>query len=194
MPRHDTVLKPLVDLLPRWIRPNHLVWARVILTVPIGFAILQGRWIIAPSLFILASALDVLDGSLARLRQQVTPAGEMLDPIADKLLFGVTFALLGFTLLPANLFLTVLMVEFVTFLGAATTASIWYRIHHEEPRVSANRYGKYKTALYFVATLLLFFSPFSLILYRVSVTLYYLGLLAAIISMVAYNLNLAKKA
>jgi cardiolipin synthase len=165
---------------------------RILLLFPIAFAIIQGSWIVAALLFIIASALDVLDGPLARIRNQVTTTGAALDPIADKLFFITTFILLGFNLLPANLFLAVIIVEIVTVLGAATTSAVWYHRYGKEPRVDANHFGKYKTVCYFIATLLLFLAPQSLTIFMASLVVYYLGLLGAILSIVAYNLGIAK--
>jgi CDP-diacylglycerol--glycerol-3-phosphate 3-phosphatidyltransferase len=194
MARYDTLIAKLVTIIPRNLTPNHLAVIRLVCAIPIAFAILNAWYLTALGIFILASALDVIDGTLARTRGQVSTAGEMLDPIADKILFGVTFALLGFSLLPANLYLSVLMVEFVTILGAAVTSSVWYWVHREEPRVGANRFGKYKTVCYFIATLLLFIAPWSIPVYLTSVIIYYVGLLNAVLSMVQYNLRLSRKA
>lgn len=49
---------------------------------------------IAVSLFVLACITDYLDGFIARTFQQQTRFGEMLDPIADKLLIASTLLML----------------------------------------------------------------------------------------------------
>ena len=50
--------------------------------------------ILAATLFALAGATDWLDGYLARKWNQTSALGAMLDPIADKLIVGVTLAML----------------------------------------------------------------------------------------------------
>lgn len=50
--------------------------------------------IIALSIFSLASVTDYFDGLLARQQKQVSSFGQMLDPIADKLLVSTTLLLL----------------------------------------------------------------------------------------------------
>src|SRR5215213_5794631 len=45
----------------------------------------DGRWR-ALGVFGVAMATDVLDGPVARMRQEVSPLGKVLDPIADKLM------------------------------------------------------------------------------------------------------------
>ena len=44
--------------------------------------------IIAWTLFFIVGMTDTLDGKLARSRNQVTPLGTFLDPIADKAVIG----------------------------------------------------------------------------------------------------------
>lgn len=92
--------------------PNSLTVARIFL-VPILVSILltkfEGRlvlgWpveIVAAAIFGIASFTDWLDGYLARRRQQVTWFGQILDPIADKLLISLTLvSLVQLELAPA---------------------------------------------------------------------------------------------
>ena len=81
--------------------PNSLTVARMFL-VPLLVVVLltefEGRRIlgvqkelVAAAIFGLASITDWLDGYLARRRRQVTWLGQMLDPIADKLLTSAAF-------------------------------------------------------------------------------------------------------
>lgn len=57
-----------------------------------SFLLRYGKFI-AAIIFIIASSTDVVDGYLARKYKLITPLGQFLDPIADKLL--VTAALLA---------------------------------------------------------------------------------------------------
>ena len=80
--------------------PNSLTIARIFL-VPVLVSVLltnfEGRLVlglpvelVGAAIFGLASLTDWLDGYLARRRGQVTWVGQMLDPIADKLLISAT--------------------------------------------------------------------------------------------------------
>ena len=81
--------------------PNALTLVRMFL-VPLLVVVLltefEGRRIlgmpkelVGAAIFALASLTDWLDGYLARRRRQVTWLGQMLDPIADKLLTSAAF-------------------------------------------------------------------------------------------------------
>src|SRR6266571_4551726 len=77
----------------RWTLPNILTLARICLTPVLALLpFIQGYWpkVIAFLIFIAASASDVVDGYLARRRNQVSELGQLLDPIADKLLLFAT--------------------------------------------------------------------------------------------------------
>src|SRR5688500_8545922 len=80
--------------------PNTLTVARIFL-VPVLVSVLltkfEGRlvlgWpveLVAGAIFGIASLTDWLDGSLARRRKQITTLGQILDPLADKLLISAT--------------------------------------------------------------------------------------------------------
>jgi CDP-diacylglycerol---glycerol-3-phosphate 3-phosphatidyltransferase len=92
--------------------PNALTVTRIFL-VPLLVVVLltkfEGRQIfgvskevVAAAIFGLASLTDWLDGYLARRRKQVTTLGQMMDPIADKLLTSAAFiSLIQMDLAPA---------------------------------------------------------------------------------------------
>src|SRR6185437_1542120 len=81
--------------------PNVLTYVRIA-AVPALVAclfFLQGdaaRWS-AFALFVFAGLTDWLDGYLARIWEQQSTLGRMLDPIADKLLVGATLLMLVYT-------------------------------------------------------------------------------------------------
>jgi CDP-diacylglycerol--glycerol-3-phosphate 3-phosphatidyltransferase len=81
--------------------PNTLTLSRIFL-VPLLVVVLltkfEGRQVlgvdkdlVAAAIFGIASLTDWLDGYLARRRKQVTPLGQMMDPLADKLLTSAVF-------------------------------------------------------------------------------------------------------
>lgn len=78
--------------------PNVLTYARIA-AVPALVACLMliegetGRWA-AFWLFVAAAITDWLDGYLARLWEQQSTLGRMLDPIADKLIVGAALIML----------------------------------------------------------------------------------------------------
>lgn len=83
--------------------PNYLTLARIVivpLLVVVLLTPLAENWFgissyaLAIAIFLVASLTDILDGHLARRRNQVSKLGKLLDPIADKLLVSAALIVL----------------------------------------------------------------------------------------------------
>ena len=139
--------------------PNTLTLVRMFL-VPLLVVVLltefEGRRIlgvsrelVAAAIFALASMTDWLDGYLARRRRQVTWLGQMLDPIADKLLTSAAFiSLVQLGLAPAWMVALIIGREF------AITGLRSYA-HTRGVAMPASPLGKIKMASQVTAILLL---------------------------------------
>ena len=139
--------------------PNALTVGRMFL-VPLLVVVLltkfEGRQIlgvrkeiVGAAIFALASLTDWLDGYLARRRKQVTPLGQLMDPLADKLLVTAAFvSLVQMNLAPAWMVAIILGREFaVTVLRSIA--------HARGVIIAASPLGKFKMASQVVAILLL---------------------------------------
>ena len=142
--------------------PNTLTLARIFL-VPLLVVVLLTRFeaqlilgvpkeVIGAAIFGLAAFTDWLDGYLARRRQQVTALGQLMDPLADKLLITAAFiSLVQMGLAPAWMVVVILGRE----LGVTVLRSL---VHARGVVIPASRLGKVKMVSQVVAILLLMLS------------------------------------
>ena len=139
--------------------PNTLTVARMFLVpllVVVLFTEFEGRRIlgmpkelVGAAIFGLASLTDWLDGYLARRRRQVTWLGQMLDPIADKLLTSAAFiSLVQLDLAPAWMVAVIIGREF----AVTALRSLAYS---KGITIPASPLGKIKMASQVTAILLL---------------------------------------
>lgn len=76
-----------------WTLPNILTVARIALAPVIALLpFIEGYWpkVTAFAIFLIAGFSDVVDGYIARSRNQVSDIGKLLDPIADKMILFAT--------------------------------------------------------------------------------------------------------
>ncbi|MFP5239931.1 MAG: CDP-alcohol phosphatidyltransferase family protein, partial [Acidobacteriota bacterium] len=104
-----------------------LTMARILLTPFFVVLFLDGNYIGALSMFFLAGLSDALDGLLARLLDQRSALGAILDPLADKILLVTSFICLAHAgWIP--LWLAVLVVSRdVIILGGIALLTFWGR-------------------------------------------------------------------
>lgn len=90
--------------------PNCITLIRVLLVPLFAIFVLEGDYEAAFFVFVVAGVSDGLDGFLARVLNQKTKLGAVLDPIADKALLMTAFVMLAVVgLIPS--WLTVLVVS-----------------------------------------------------------------------------------
>ena len=98
--------------------PNLLTLLRIILVPVIVILLIQGSFLKALIVFVVAALSDVLDGFLARVLHQQTILGAYLDPIADKALLASSFVTLSVLhIIPAWLAVIVISRDFIILLG-----------------------------------------------------------------------------
>ena len=117
--------------------PNVLSASRILLTLPVVWAVATGRHAMATTFLGVALATDFFDGWLARRCAASTELGRVLDPLADKILVGavlVTLVLIGRA--PAELVFVVVARD------AVHLAFGWLRLRAGAPVPSADLPGK----------------------------------------------------
>ncbi|KAJ1345317.1 hypothetical protein BSLG_000830 [Batrachochytrium salamandrivorans] len=116
--------------------PNALTFSRILLTPAIGYLIVQQDFTFACGLLAIAAFTDLLDGYLARLFNQKTVLGSVIDPAADKILM-TTLALSLYQAGLVPLYLTTLIIGRDVALVIATA---YYRFISLAPPKTLVRY------------------------------------------------------
>ncbi len=78
------------------IRPNTICFWRVLLGLPGLWLFCQGFYFPGSLLFVFASLGDTLDGMVARLCGLTSKVGELIDPVADKIIDNAAFYVFAF--------------------------------------------------------------------------------------------------
>lgn len=135
-----------------WTLPTALTLLRIFL-VPVLMVFLLTRTAWAGFLiFLAASATDWLDGHLARKRRQITTLGQLLDPLADKLLMSAAFiSLVELSLAPAWIVVVIIGRE-LAVTGLRSVAA------DQNIIIPASNLGKYKLGTQVVAVSILILS------------------------------------
>lgn len=124
--------------------PTYITWSRI-LAVPALLPLLYMQTveynIAAAILFSLASLTDYLDGYYARRWNVVSKMGQIMDPIADKILVSGTLIFLTYFQKVDPLMVVILMTRDTLIGGVRSVAAA------EGLVIPANTTGKWKTAL-----------------------------------------------
>jgi len=136
-----------------WTLPNALTILRIFLVPLLVVFLLTEYTKFGVFIFIVASVTDWVDGYLARRRRQVTTLGQLLDPLADKLLISAAFiSLVELQLAPAWMVVIIVGRELaVTGLRAVAK--------DRNVTIPASALGKYKMGAQVITVVLLILGP-----------------------------------
>ena len=128
--------------------PNVLTVLRILAVPVVVVALLEGTSqgdVIAAAVFALAALTDGLDGYIARRRKEVTTFGQLMDPLADKLLItAALISLVSLDRIPAWVAMVIIAREFAVT-GLRSLAA------ERGVVIAASWLGKVKTALQVIA-------------------------------------------
>jgi cardiolipin synthase len=130
--------------------PNLITLLRIILVPIIVILLIQGFFLKALIVFVVAGLSDALDGFLARVLHQQTALGAYLDPIADKALLASSFLTLSILhIIPSWLAVIVISRDFIILLGISVLSIMSISVEIRPTFIS-----KVTTALQLITVLL----------------------------------------
>lgn len=130
--------RALLWAVPRRLRPNTVTLARFALTPVVLWLLVTDRSWQGMVVFAIAVSTDFIDGAMARTRDQITPVGIVIDPVADKLLVGSVLAVVGWDELVIRVVVVFLAVELFGMLLGLSSPGL-----RGSPQ-AANVFGKVK--------------------------------------------------
>jgi len=163
-----------------------------ILAIPVivvlFYVVFPFHYLAAGLLFVVAALTDMIDGKVARKRGEVTVLGKLLDPIADKVLACTLLIMeaangdaMMFFNPPLGVLFTAIIVAREVLIGAFRTIAASKGII-----LSADKFGKVKTALLNTAIPLMMISEFHVSIKIVGNVVFAAAFIFAVISGVNY--------
>lgn len=163
-----------------WNVPNMLSLFRLLLVpvLVITFFYVPGEDYIAPLIvFVIASITDTLDGIIARVTNNITEVGIVLDPLADKLLKIATLICFGIVdVIPVWLVVTLIVVDVAMIITGVC-------LYKRNITIPSNFIGKAGTFVMSVGLIMCFFHSR---LNGWDTIILYSGLIIIVISVIVY--------
>ncbi|MGE5350882.1 MAG: CDP-alcohol phosphatidyltransferase family protein [Acidobacteriota bacterium] len=164
-------------------RSNLLSLTRLLLSVPVFFLLSRMENSVSYrieiiAILVFAAATDFLDGYLARKYNEISEAGKIIDPLADKVLVGVVaiqLFLLGYV--PPIYFFSVIGRDLIIFLGGIYVTNKLGKV------LPSNLLGKITVTFIAAYLLSIIFGLKESLIYDI---LYYISLILVYGSLIAY--------
>jgi CDP-diacylglycerol---glycerol-3-phosphate 3-phosphatidyltransferase len=181
---HDHILRyTLIPLIPRFVSPNMVTMFRIVMTPVVLWLLYTSQFAIGVPLFLFVAFTDAIDGTLARLRNQVTDWGTFYDPLADKVLIGSVVLLVVVQHVNVIFGLCIISIEAILLIGGFVRK-------RQGKLIGSNVFGKTKMFLQVAGVLMLLialWAGFDLFI-PISVGTLSLAIVFAVISLFTYGL------
>lgn len=126
--------------------PNLISIFRGLMALPLLIFIFDQRYGLSLAFFIFIMLLDAIDGPLAKVLNQQSDLGEILDPMGDKLAFAVVFLTLGEIYIRPWLFIGTIFIEMIIVIMALLLRPIGKKLNLNFKK-KATIWGKVKLNL-----------------------------------------------
>jgi CDP-diacylglycerol---glycerol-3-phosphate 3-phosphatidyltransferase len=180
---HDRLLaRTILKLFSHKIHPNHITMFRFAATPFVILLLFFGFYKTGFIAFLLTAFTDMLDGSMARTRDQVTEWGKIYDPLADKILIaGMVFVIV---IKSINFWTSVMIIALEVIIVIAA----WKR-KTEGRIIQANLWGKIKMLLQVLGVSVLILAAMFAwpVLLPYASGMLYLAILFAVISLLTHG-------
>jgi CDP-diacylglycerol--glycerol-3-phosphate 3-phosphatidyltransferase len=181
---HDKILAAtFLKLIPRSVLPYHITLVRFIATPFVAILMLGENYLWGLLAFLAVAFTDVVDGSLARTRNQITEWGKIYDPLADKILIGSMVFIIVLRYIDLWTALLIMAIEIVIIITG------WIR-KKRGLVVQANIWGKIKMSLQVLGVVILLLS----VIFNIEQMLpfahgtFYLAIAFAVVSLLTYGI------
>ena len=175
----------------RWL-PNAISILRIALISPILIMIINGNFVWAIGLFLLAGFSDGIDGYLAKRFNWRTRLGALLDPVADKLLVITSLLLVLYDKNNIIIFTPICIIVLREVLISALRE--WAARENFKKPLDVNNFGKLKTLfqMFSIGFLLFNGTVFTISTYMIGLYGIYIAAFLSLVSMIIYLGNVIK--
>ena len=181
---HDYLMRyTIVPLVPRFITPNMVTILRFICIPFVLYFLAIEKYSVGVPFFLIVAFTDALDGSLDRIRNQITEWGTFYDPVADKILIASVVLLVVVKHVNLVFGLIIVFLELLIIVGGYIQKS-------RGKVMSANIFGKTKMVLQVTGVgflLIALWAGYDLFI-PVSIGTLSLAIVFAVISLFTYGL------
>ena len=135
--------------IPISVTPNQVTIVRFVLTPVVGWLFFREMYLWGFMLFSITMLTDALDGAMARIRNQITDVGKMIDPLADKFVMALAVVMLIFKFSNANIAIAIIALDILIMVKGGVGKYILNK------KIQAEIFGKLKLITQVVGVLVL---------------------------------------